>query len=116
MENLVMRVVEKELQKLNVNFTILNRKNGRIRLNLTKDENMIDIDLFMKCYDAIRDKVNRHPQYDGFEHTCQNVDGGVIFLPDSNLFFNYKNKANPNYEFILNLVSEIKASKDHNTK
>lgn len=107
MESLVMHVVVKELQDLNVTYTIVEQDNGSKRLNLKFQDNKLEKDHFMRCYNQIRDKLSNHRQYDGWDLTCVGDPNGPIedmhFLNEGSLFFD--NEARTKYEFILHLQS-----------
>ena len=105
MDKIVMRVVEKESESLNITFDIVETKFNSKRINFKFEGKALDLEHFLVCYRQIRDKLNKHPRYDGWDLSAKNNESGQLeCLCDGSLFFN--DKDTNGYEFILHMESK----------
>jgi hypothetical protein len=98
MDELVMQIVKKELQKLNTTFTTIGETNNSKRIKTSTN--------FIDCYRHIKKLLKYHGQYDGWDYTVEKRDTCNVIL-DASLYFNWPTTTNKEgYAFILTFESD----------
>jgi len=107
MEQLVMHILDKESNTLNLTYTQAKMRTNAIKINWKHNGQVLEEKHFLRCYNHIKRKVMNHSQYDGWDLTCQKLDnGGVKVLNEGTLFFNTVDPDHQvGYAFILYLES-----------
>jgi hypothetical protein len=105
METLIMDIIYKESEALNLTFTVTERGVGRKQVNWRYEDKILNSEQFMDSYRHIKEKLSSHPKYDGWDLGCQHIDGKMQFLNEGSFFFN-GDDLEEGYSLIIDLVSQ----------
>lgn len=102
METLIMDIICKESEALNLTFTVTERGVGRKQVNWRYEDKILNGKQFMDSYQHIKEKLSSHPKYDGWD---LGFDGKMQFLNEGSFFFN-GDDLEEGYSLIIDLESQ----------